>query len=304
MTSTTNHLPPLSQRIESRGGLAARLKSREADYLIAGILLQLTEDHDMNIDDLKKLSLAELRDIYNKLTGAKVKRFDDRVAANRTVAEALKAQGQWKGDLPPGKPIAAAKADLTTVLAKNLPAATSGKAPAATKAARAAKTKASAKGATEKPAKRKMGAPKGVKRVGKPSEAIAPAKRELEKATRAVDKAKALAKEANLAAAKKGARAGKGTKLPAAIAKPPRVTTGKPKRGAPRLNKTYVALDTGKRMYGNGGRAQLYRAIAGYGDKGVTREALEAIYDDGSIVVKTTLDHLVRLGHVETRDTP
>lgn len=78
------------------------LKRREKDFTIAGIITLTTgkDEENMNIKELQGKSLAELRDMYNKLADKTVKRFRNRDDAEKRVAEKLKEAGEWTGKLP------------------------------------------------------------------------------------------------------------------------------------------------------------------------------------------------------------
>lgn len=64
----------------------------------------------MNIQELRSKSAVEIRDIYNSMAERHVKRFADRVEAERRTAQLLQENGNWEGDLPNGKAAAAPKA--------------------------------------------------------------------------------------------------------------------------------------------------------------------------------------------------
>jgi len=93
-----------------QSGLQGALKARRDDFTRAGIILMLSEEEAeaMNLIELQKLSSAELRDMYNKLADRQVKRFADRVEAEKRTAQQLRDAGQWEGAMPDGKQKAAA----------------------------------------------------------------------------------------------------------------------------------------------------------------------------------------------------
>ena len=85
------------------GGMTGALKARARDFTIASIINITTKEEEldiMKIEELRSKSAVELRDIYNGLVEKQVKRFKDRVEAEKRTAEALKANGEWEGALP------------------------------------------------------------------------------------------------------------------------------------------------------------------------------------------------------------
>lgn len=95
-----------------QSGLQGALKARRDDFTRAGIILMLDneEAEAMNLIELQKLSSAELRDLYNKYADRSIKRFADRVEAEKRTAQRLQEAGEWQGQLPDGKPAKAGKA--------------------------------------------------------------------------------------------------------------------------------------------------------------------------------------------------
>lgn len=87
------------------GGMTGALKSRAKDFLWCSILLLLNEQEadDMNLIELKTKSTAELRDLYNSLVDKQIKRFAERVEAEKRTAIVLQEAGKWEGPLPDGK---------------------------------------------------------------------------------------------------------------------------------------------------------------------------------------------------------
>jgi hypothetical protein len=86
-------------------GMREALKARAHHFLVAGIFLLTTgtEEENMNLEELRGKSSAELRDIYNGLVDNQVKRFADRVTAEQRTAVALQENGLWSGPLPSNK---------------------------------------------------------------------------------------------------------------------------------------------------------------------------------------------------------
>lgn len=86
-------------------GLQGALKARHDDFVRAGIILMLDQEEAeaMNLIELQKLSSAELRDMYNKYADRAIKRFADRVEAEKRTAQQLRDAGKWEGDMPNGK---------------------------------------------------------------------------------------------------------------------------------------------------------------------------------------------------------
>jgi hypothetical protein len=140
-------------------------------YLVAQICCILTPDDEeyetMNLIELQKKSSAELRDIYNGLAERHVKRFADRVEAEKRTAVALQEAGQWEGDLPDNKSKAAAAKSKPAKTAPAKPGKAAKSAPAAKPAAKPAKAEKPAKEAKPKATKAprqpvaNRGAPRG-----------------------------------------------------------------------------------------------------------------------------------------------
>jgi hypothetical protein len=126
MGASTDPRPSLSTAPLRSGNLSGRLRENQRQYDIAGIILLTKEDQAMNLEELRSKSSAEIRDIYNGLVDKQIKRFADRVDAERRTAERLAEAGKWDGPLPGSKGAKAAK-----------------KAPAAAKSAPKGKGKAS-----------------------------------------------------------------------------------------------------------------------------------------------------------------
>jgi hypothetical protein len=87
------------------GSMMEALKRRANDFLVAGIFLLTTDsdEQNMNLEELRSKSSAELRDIYNGLVDKQIKRFADRVEAERRTAVILQESNQWTGPLPSNK---------------------------------------------------------------------------------------------------------------------------------------------------------------------------------------------------------
>lgn len=84
------------------GGMTAALKGRAKDFLWASIILILSDEEceQMNLIELQSKSTAELRDIYNGLASKQIKRFAERVEAEKRTAQQLIDAGKWEGPLP------------------------------------------------------------------------------------------------------------------------------------------------------------------------------------------------------------
>jgi hypothetical protein len=82
------------------GNLIATLKERQRDYREIEIqLFLLPEDSTMTLDQIKKLTTAELLSLYNELKEAQLKRFADRATAEKRVEEALREKGKLDGPM-------------------------------------------------------------------------------------------------------------------------------------------------------------------------------------------------------------
>lgn len=146
------------------GGLTGALKANQLQFQIASIILlhDEKEDPEMNIQELRSKSAAEIRDIYNSMADRHVKRFADRVEAERRTAQLLQENGKWEGDLPNGKAAAAPKA-ASGKKGKGAPAPAPAPAPAAS--GKGGKTAKSATKTTTKPAPKAATAKKSNTRV-------------------------------------------------------------------------------------------------------------------------------------------
>jgi hypothetical protein len=246
MDEPRNVKPARDMRIESRGGLCANLKARADDFIFAGIILLSTGDevNGMNLLQLREKSTMELRDIYNGLAEKSIKRFADRVDAERRTAERLKEAGQWEGDNPDGKTKKKGPRVVEKAASEPPPTKVNGKAPKAAKPAKQAK---------QAPAKAEKKAPAA--------------------------KAPAASKTPKVKAESKAASGAK--------------------RGAPLSNKTYVAVETDRRMHEGSARTKVYNRLKELGDSGADREALENHFvNDESVNVKASIDYLIGQGIV------
>jgi hypothetical protein len=243
------------------GNLSTRLRENKREYDIAGII-NLTSDQEsehMNLDELRTKSSAEIRDIYNGLVDKQIKRFADRVDAERRTAERLKEAGQWEGDMPSNVKVAAAKKSTKTAKATE---------PAPAAATPAAKAKG--KGSAAPKAATKSGAGKATKKAAAKTPAKAAPAPKAAKAAKTAGKAPAKAKDSV---------------------------------GAPRTNLLYIAVKTDRRMNEGSARTKVYNFIGEYGANGCDRESLENQFvDDETINVKASLDYLVKMEMLKTKD--
>jgi hypothetical protein len=144
--------PPKSPpAIRQHGGLTGALKANQTGFQIAAIILwhNEKEDPEMNIEELRGKSSAEIRDIYNTMAERSIKRFSDRTEAEKRTAILLQEAGQWEGDLPGGPK----KANGAAKAAPAKAGKAKGKAEAAPAAAATGRGKKATETKSEKPAK-------------------------------------------------------------------------------------------------------------------------------------------------------
>lgn len=160
-TQPRKTLPGESPR--QMGGMQAALRARKDDFLRASIAIMASEEHEpeiynMNLEELKSKSTAELRDIYNGMADRQIKRFESRVEAEKRTAERLKEAGKWEGDLPGSGGKSAKGKSAAKGAAKHAEKAKGGKGKGKAAAAPAAAKKGAAKASDGEP--KQKGAPK------------------------------------------------------------------------------------------------------------------------------------------------
>ena len=120
------------------GSLGAALKNNERGFMEAALILSTTEESEMNIESLKKLSNTELLDLYNDMTAQAVKRFATRAVAEKRLEQAAREAGKWDGGDAKDSESATPAGDKSKPAKKVAPAHT-GKPPKAVKEPKPAK---------------------------------------------------------------------------------------------------------------------------------------------------------------------